>query len=77
MIPFKTAMIIIAQTAPAVELPTTMTGAGWAIMISSISFVLLLAAFCFYRVLTLPPMEVEEHLKAPLDIDTRDTQNPD
>ena len=73
---FKTAMII-AQAAPAAELPTTMTGAGWAIMISSISFVLGLTAFCFYRVLTLPPMEVEEHLKAPLDIDTGDTQIPD
>jgi hypothetical protein len=77
MIPFKTAMIIIAQTAPAVELPTSMTAAGWAIMIGSISFVLSLTVFCFYRVLTLPPIEVEEHLKAPLDIDTRDTQNPD
>ena len=32
-------------------------------------FVLTLTAFCFYRVLTLPPMEAEEHLKAPLDID--------
>ena len=72
----KVAMII-AQAAPAAELPTTMTGAGWAIMISSISFVLGLTVFCFYRVLTLPPMEVEEHLKAPLDIDTGDTRNPD
>ena len=69
--------MMIAQAAPAAELPTTMTGAGWAIMISSISFVLALVIFCFYRVLTLPPMEAEEHLKAPLDIDTRDTQNPD
>lgn len=76
MIYLKTAMIF-AQAAPAAELPTTMTGAGWAIMISSISFVLALTVFCFYRVLTLPPMEVEEHLKAPLDIDTGDTQNPD
>jgi hypothetical protein len=30
-----------------------------------------------WRVLTLPPEIVEEHLKAPLDIDTKDTQNPD
>jgi hypothetical protein len=71
------AAMIIAQAAPAAELPTTMTGAGWAIMIGSISFVLGLTVFCFYRVLTLPPMEVEEHLKAPLDIDTGDTRNPD
>ena len=72
-----TQVAMLAQATAENSLPTTMTGAGWAIMISSISFVLLLAAFCFYRVLTLPPMEVEEHLKAPLDIDTRDTQNPD
>jgi hypothetical protein len=71
------AAMIIAQEAPAAELPTTMTGAGWAIMISSISFVLGLTVFCFYRVLTLPPMEVEKHLKAPLDIDTGDTRHPD
>ena len=36
MIQFKAALFI-AQAAPAAELPTTMTGAGWAIMISSIS----------------------------------------
>ncbi len=53
-----------------------MTPAGWAIMIVSVGSVLALTAFCFYRVLTLPSSEIEE-LKAPLDIDTGDLQNPD
>ena len=39
--------------------------------------VLALTAFCLFRVLTLPAEVVEEHLKAPLDIDTQDTQHPD
>ncbi len=54
-----------------------MTSAGWAIMIVSVGSVLALTGFCFYRVLTLPPKAVEEHLKAPLDIDTKDTNQPD
>jgi hypothetical protein len=54
-----------------------MTLAGWAIMILSVGSVLALTAFCFYRVLTLPPLEVTEHLKAPLEIDTRDTNDAD
>ena len=54
-----------------------MTSAGLAIMVVSVGSVLALVAFCMVRVLTLPPQVVEEHLKAPLDIDTRDTQNAD
>jgi hypothetical protein len=54
-----------------------MTSAGWIIMIMSGGSVLSLTAYCMWRVLTLPPEIVEEHLKAPLDIDTKDTQNPD
>jgi hypothetical protein len=54
-----------------------MTPAGWIIMITSVGSVLALTAFCLYRVLTLPPMVAEEHLKAPLDIDTGDTDDPD
>jgi hypothetical protein len=54
-----------------------MTPAGWAIMIVSVGSVLLLTGFCLYRVLTLPPQVAEEHLKAPLEIDTRDTKNAD
>jgi hypothetical protein len=53
-----------------------MSTAGWAIMIVSVGSVLALTVFCFYRVLTLPASEMDE-LKAPLDIDTGDTLNPD
>jgi len=55
----------------------TLTLAGGTIMVVSISAVLLLTGFCIYRVLSLPPLEVSEHLKAPLDIDTRDTSDAD
>jgi hypothetical protein len=54
-----------------------MTAAGWIIMIVSVGSVLALATFCLYRVLTLPPTEVEKHLKAPLEIDTGDTKDAD
>lgn len=54
-----------------------MTTAGLIIMVVSVGSVLTLAGFCLYRVLTLPPEIVEEHLKAPLDIDTRDTKDAD
>lgn len=47
-----------------------MTTAGWIFMISSIGFVLGLITFCFYRVLTHPGSE--EHMKAPLEMDTHD-----
>jgi hypothetical protein len=53
-----------------------MTPAGWTIMILSVGSVLALTTFCFYRVLTLPASEMDE-LKAPLHIDTGDTQHPD
>ena len=46
-------------------------------MIVSLSSVLTLISYCLYRVLSLPPIEVSEHMKAPLDIDTRDTQDAD
>jgi hypothetical protein len=54
-----------------------MTNSGLAIMIVSVGSVLLLTAYCMIRVLTLQPQVVEEHLKAPLDIDTGDTQDAD
>ena len=54
-----------------------MTTAGLIIMVVSVGSVLALVAFCLFRVLMLPPETVEEHLKAPLDIDTRDTVDAD
>ncbi len=55
----------------------TLTPAGWIIMIVSMTTVLALVSFSLYKVLTLPPVEVEEHLKAPPDIDTGDTEDAD
>ena len=50
---------------------------GWIIMMLSVSMVLTLVGYCLYRVLTLPPVEVEEHLHGPPTIDTGDARNPD
>ena len=49
-----------------------MNPAGWTVMILSVGSVLTLVCYCLYRVLTLPPVEVEESLRAPPDIDTGD-----
>ncbi len=38
--------------------------------------VLALVSFCLYKVLGLPPVEMED-IKGPLEIDTRDTQDAD
>jgi hypothetical protein len=54
-----------------------MTAAGWAVMIVSVGAVLALVGFCLYRVMLLPPVDLEEHLKGPLEIDTRDTIDAD
>jgi hypothetical protein len=50
---------------------------GWTMMILSVGSVLLLTGFCLYRVLTLPPDEVEDLSGAPLEIDTGDTKDAD
>ena len=54
-----------------------MTSGGWIVMLLSVSSVLALTVFCLYRVFSLPSVEVEEHLKGPLEIDTRDTRDGD
>ena len=54
-----------------------MTPLGWAMMAISVGSVLGLVSFCLYRVLTLPAAEVEDVNVAPLEIDTRDTVDPD
>ena len=54
-----------------------MTVGGLAVMVLSVGSVLALVSFCLYRVLSLPPVEVEEHLKGSLDIDTGDWQDAD
>ena len=50
---------------------------GLIVMILSVGSVLTLVSFCLYRVLTLPPVDVEDHLKGPLEIDTHDTIDAD
>jgi hypothetical protein len=50
---------------------------GWLVMSISVGSVLSLTAFCLYRVLILPPVEIETLETAPLEIDTRDTRNAD
>jgi hypothetical protein len=68
---------LIAQAAPAAEKVEPMSRYGWAIMIASVSSVLLLTIFCIYRVYSLPPAVAEEHLTGPLEIDTGDTKDAD
>lgn len=54
-----------------------MNALGWIMMLSSVGSVLALTIFCLYRVLTLPPAEVEHLRTAPLEIDTGDTKDVD
>lgn len=50
---------------------------GWIVMCLSVGSVLSLVTYCMYRVLTLPPVDVTEHLKGPFEIDTHDTIDAD
>lgn len=47
-----------------------MTAGGWVFMLFSITAVVLLVVFCFYRVLSKP--STTEHMHSPIDIDTHD-----
>ena len=51
--------------------------AGLVVMVVSIGAVLTLVSFCLYKVFSLPPVEVEEHVKGPLEIDTGDVSDAD
>jgi hypothetical protein len=53
-----------------------MSTLGWLVMVVSVGSVLLLNVFCLYRVLTLPPADVDD-LTYPLEVDTKDTAQPD
>ncbi len=54
-----------------------MTPLGGIVMVVSVGSVLALTAYCLFRVLTLPPVEMEHLDTAPLDIDTCDTKDAD
>lgn len=47
-----------------------MTTAGWCLMLLSLSFVVGLVSYCYWRVLRMP--RTQNHLHAPLDIDTHE-----
>ena len=57
----------------AVDEPQTLTAAGWTVMVLSVGSVSSLVTFCLYRVMRLPPVEVEEHLTGPSQTDAGDT----
>lgn len=63
------------------EIPVTIhdftLSTGWPVMVVSVTTVLCLVGFCLWRVLTLPPVEVEEHLQGPLTIETPDLKEPE
>ena len=50
---------------------------GWIMMLVSVGSVMALTTFCLCRVLSLPAAEVHNLDIAPLEIDTRDTKDPD
>ncbi len=52
-----------------------MTTVGVAIMVVSLGSVIGLTAFCLYRVLTLPPVEIDDLNVAPLEIETPDLKD--
>ena len=54
-----------------------MTPLGCLIMVVSIGSVVALTTFCLCRVLTLPPVEVEDLNVAPLAIETPDLHDSD
>jgi hypothetical protein len=53
-----------------------MTRSALAVMLVSVGSILALVGFCLYRVLKLPPVEVED-LKSPLKIDTGGVKDAD
>jgi len=53
-----------------------MNAQGWTVMLISVGSVLALVSYCLYRVLSLPPVDMED-LKGPLEIDTGDTSDAD
>jgi hypothetical protein len=44
----------------------TLTLGGWIVMVLSVGSVLSLVSFCLIRVLSLPPIEIDQHLEGPV-----------
>jgi hypothetical protein len=51
-----------------------MNAGGWLFMTISMLIVLAMVGYSLYKVLSLPPSEVEETIQAQPDIDTRDQE---
>jgi len=58
----------------ATELGTRLNAQGWAIMLISVGTVVWMTFYCMYRVLKLPPAELED-IKGPLEIEPRDPED--
>jgi len=54
-----------------------MNSLGWTMMSVSVGTVLILVTYCVGKVLSLPPVEAEQSVRGPLEIDTEDTQDAD
>lgn len=55
----------------------TMTGAGWFIMLVSITSVMSLLVFSLFKIFNLPAIDAEEHIQSQPFIDTHDTVDAD
>ena len=53
-----------------------MNAQGLTIMLISVGTVVSLTGYCIYRVLSLPPVEMDD-ITGPLGVDTGDTQDAD
>jgi hypothetical protein len=53
-----------------------MNAQGLTIMLISVSTVLAMTVYCMYRVLNLPPVELDD-IRGPLGVDTGDTVDAD
>ncbi|MEM9657689.1 MAG: hypothetical protein AAF961_04935 [Planctomycetota bacterium] len=73
---WHTVLTFAQEAVPAAADPAGLTRGGWIVMTLSIGTVLTLVTYCLYRVLTLPPIEMQD-LRAPLEIDTGDTEDAD
>ena len=67
-------LLLLAQASA--EVSSRLNIQGGIIMFISVGSVVLMTFYCIYRVLQLPPTEIDD-IKGPLEIDTGDTQDSD
>lgn len=61
---------MLAQSTPPAKADYALTGGGWFFMLGSITLVVSLASYCYWKVLSKP--SAANHMHAPLEIDTHD-----